>query len=207
MICVSIIGNYAHIIKASEPMTVADVNQMYQDFVRPQYDSIRANYEVISDLQKLDDELRRFFQAHGHSYREPYCDEPVSDLIITLTLDEQLLIDFVNFGCGLDFGFRRCGYFFKPNIPYFYQWYKTNFQYVTAEQIKKYCDLKIKIDLHDRNEEFVHWFIDDYCLYYDSGIMNKFEREYDKEYSDYSRELEILKGSFLERQYKRKLCQ
>lgn len=204
IISLSIIGLSAH-INAKEPKTVDDIREIYNEMTRPQRDSIRATYEVIADVLKLDKGLKNFFESY-YSNDETSSEDLDTDLFIILTSDEQIMLDFLNFGCGLDFGFRRCGYFFKPNLPELYQWYKNNFKYVTDEQLKKYCEIKSKIDLRDKkdNENFIGWHFVNYCLdkKYDFDIVDKFAEDegIEKPY-EYRYELQSLKDAFLVRQY------
>ena len=202
IISLSIIGLSAY-INAKEPKTVDDIREIYNELTKPQLDSIRAAYEVIADVQKLDEGLNNFFKSY-YSNDETSSEDSDTDLFITLTSEEQIMLDFLNFGCGLDFGFRRCGYFFKPNLSELYQWYKSNFKYVTDDQLKKYCEIKSKIDLGDKleNEHFLDPDFLVYCMErnYDFKIINKFiNEEQNYNYFNGLGELNDLKEAFLER--------
>lgn len=190
-------------LNAEEPTMTVEIREIYNELTKPQLDSIRATYEVIDNVQKFDEGLKNFFESY-YSNDETSSGNSNSDLFITLTSDEQIMLDFVNFGCGLDFGFRRCGYFFKPNLPELYQWYKNNLRYITDEQLKKYCELKSKMELYEINERFINWEFTNVIMRkygWSLDVYNNINTFSDEESEKYLYELEYLKESFLERQY------
>lgn len=201
IITLSIIGccSYAH---AEEPSEMEVIRQLYRVQSKPRLDSIKANYEVISNVSSLDEGFKDLINAF-ESLNESSEESSDSDLIITLTADEQVLIDFLNFGCGLNFGFRRCGYFFKPDIPELCEWYKKNSKYITDWQLKEYCDLKAEIELYEINKEtsFLREFTNK-CLSKEYWLTAlEFEDEEPKNYYRNTVKLEKLKAKFLARQY------